>query len=142
MATHWITALKLVPWDKVIDATPQIIKTAKGMLRKKEAQQQHDQHQATEAARGALADGAGPALSTGELALQQVRQLQERLERQEQSQRQSLELIEKLAEQNAQLVATVGALRVGAQRLVWACIALGAVSLGLVIYLVATASHG
>ena len=53
----------------------------------------------------------------------------------EQSQRQSLEIIEKLAQQNAQVVATVGALRIGAQRLAWACAVLFVTVIGLVIAL-------
>ena len=34
----WIAALKLVPWGEVIKATPQVVKAAQGMLKKKEAQ--------------------------------------------------------------------------------------------------------
>ena len=36
--TSWIAALKLVPWGEVIKATPQVVKAAQGMLKKKEAQ--------------------------------------------------------------------------------------------------------
>ena len=43
-------------------------------------------------------------------------------------------IIEKLAEQNAQIVATVGALRIGAQRLAWTCVALGISLVSLAIY--------
>ncbi len=57
----------------------------------------------------------------------------------EQSQRQALEVIEQLAQQNAQLVATVSALRTGAQRLAVACGVLGVVLLGMVAYTVARA---
>ncbi len=133
MAIPWITALKLVPWSEVIEAAPQVIKAAKGMIGKKEAQEQ-----ATESAAAQRLSEANPVTSSGELALRQIQALQGRVEQLEQSQRQSLEIIEKLAEQNAQLVTTVSALRVGAQRLVWACGVLGAVSIGVVIYLLAT----
>ena len=47
----------------------------------------------------------------------------------------TLRTIEKLAQQNAQIVATVGALRIGAQRLAWACGALGLCVIGLGVYL-------
>ena len=137
MAIPWITALKLVPWGEVIEAAPQVIKAAKGLIRKKDADAQREEQVAAAAA---TAERIAPPTSSGELALQQIQLLQGRVELLEQSQRQSLEIIEKLAEQNAQLVTTVSALRVGAQRLVWACTALGVVSLGLVIYLVMGAS--
>ena len=64
----------------------------------------------------------------------QIQQQEERIAQLEQSQRQSLEIIEKLAEQNAQVVATVGALRIGAQRLMWASVVLGLGLIGLGVY--------
>lgn len=132
MAIPWITALKLVPWGEVIEAAPQVIKAAKGLIRKKDADAKRDEQVAAAAA---TAERIAPPSSSGELALQQIQLLQGRIESLEQSQQQSLEIIEKLAEQNAQLVTTVDALRIGAQRLVWACTVLGLVSIGLVIYL-------
>ncbi len=139
MAIPWITALKLVPWGEVIEAAPQVIKAAKGLIRKKDADAQREEQVAAAAA---TAERIAPPTSSGELALQQIQLLQGRVELLEQSQRQSLEIIEKLAEQNAQLVTTVSALRVGAQRLVWACATLGVVSLGLVIYLATRSTTG
>ncbi|BDE70302.1 MULTISPECIES: hypothetical protein [Delftia] len=128
MAISWITALKLVPWGDVIEATPQVVKAAKSLLRKKDAEQ----------AVGAQPAAAGEPLaaprSAGEQALLLIQAQEARITQLEQSQRQSLELIEKLAEQNAQIVATVGALRTGAQRLAWACAILGACVAGLLIH--------
>ncbi|MDC2859304.1 MULTISPECIES: hypothetical protein [unclassified Delftia] len=128
MAISWITALKLVPWGDVIEATPQVVKAAKSLLRKKDAEQ----------AVGAQPAAAGEPLaaprSAGEQALLLIQAQEARITQLEQSQRQSLELIEKLAEQNAQIVATVGALRMGAQRLAWACAILGACVAGLLIH--------
>jgi predicted ribonuclease YlaK len=74
-----------------------------------------------------------PPRSAAEQALQLIQAQEARITQLEQSQRQSLELIEKLAEQNAQIVATVGALRTGAQRLAWACAILGVCVAGLLI---------
>ncbi len=126
MAISWITALKMVPWGDVIEATPQVVKAAKSLLRKKEAAQQID---AAASEREPL-----PApRSAGEQALQLIQAQEARIAQLEQSQRQSLELIEKLAEQNAQIVATVGALRTGAQRLAWACAILGVCVAGLLV---------
>lgn len=136
MAISWITALKLVPWADVIEAAPQVIKAAKGLVGKKEAAEQKAEQAAAQSdAASARLMAAGSSEPAAELALKQIKLLQGRVELLEHSQRQSLEIIEKLAEQNAQLVTTVGALRTGAQRLAWACAVLGASVLGLAIYL-------
>ncbi|WP_043007213.1 hypothetical protein [Comamonas testosteroni] len=130
--TSWIAALKLVPWGEVIKATPQVVKAAQGMLKKKEAQTEaREQDGSADSARQRIS----PPASAGEQALLLIQQQEERIAQLEQSQRQSLEIIEKLAQQNAQIVATVGALRIGAQRLAWACGVLGLCVIGLGIYL-------
>lgn len=130
MAISWITALQLVPWDKVIEASPQLIKTAKGLLRSRGAREA-EQAQAEEEAAGLAASGAP---SPQELALQRIGALEDQVQALEQSQRQALEVIEQLAQQNAQLVATVSALRIGAQRLAVACGVLGVVLLGSIAW--------
>ncbi|BFO54476.1 MULTISPECIES: hypothetical protein [Comamonadaceae] len=135
MAISWITALQLVPWDKVIEASPQLIKAAKGLLRSRSAREAEQAQADEEAAR--LAASTAP--SPQELALQRIGALEDQVQALEQSQRQALEVIEQLAQQNAQLVATVSALRTGAQRLVVACGVLGVVLLGMVVYTVARA---
>ncbi|WP_294257654.1 hypothetical protein [uncultured Comamonas sp.] len=130
--TSWIAALKLVPWGEVIKATPQVVKAAQGMLKKKEAQAEaREQDTGADSARQRVS----PPASAGEQALLLIQRHEERIAQLEQSQRQSLEIIEKLAQQNAQIVATVGALRTGAQRLAWACGVLGLCVIGLGIYL-------
>ncbi|WP_027016877.1 hypothetical protein [Comamonas composti] len=125
MAISWITALKMVPWSDVIEATPQVVKAAKSLLGKK---------QAAEAAAPRQTAAKLP-LSSTEQAFQLIQTLEQRVQQLEQSQRQSLEIIEKLAEQNAQIVATVGALRTGAQRLAWAVGTLGICLAATVIHL-------
>jgi hypothetical protein len=130
MPISWITALKLVPWGDVIEATPQVLKAAKGLLRKKEA--------AAEAA-AAATEPVGRLAATphtaGEQALQLIQSLEGRIQQLEQGQQQSAELIQQLAEQNAQVIRTVDLLRTGAQRLAWACGGLAVVVVGLVIAL-------
>lgn len=133
MAISWITALQLVPWDKVIEASPQLIKTAKGLLRSRGAREA-EQAQAEEEAARLAASGAS---SAQELALQRIGILEDQVQALEQSQRQALEVIEQLAQQNAQLVATVSALRTGAQRLAAACGVLGVVLLGSIAWFAA-----
>jgi len=129
MAISWITALKLVPWGDVIEATPQVVKAAKGLLRKK------DGAAAEEAAAASASSRLSTPHSSGEQALQLIQSLEGRIRQLEQGQQQSAELIQQLAEQNAQVVRTVDLLRTGAQRLAWACAVLGVTVVGLVIAL-------
>ena len=133
MAISWVTALKLVPWGDVIQAAPDVIKAARGLMKKSEAAGAH----ATTAPATALdpAPTSGSSDSAGQQALQHIAQLQARIAQLEQAQQSSAALIEQMAEQQAQIVHTVGLLRTGATRLAWACTALGACTVGLLIYI-------
>lgn len=128
MAISWITALKLVPWGDVIEATPHVVKAAKGLLRRKEAAADEAAAAATQPA-GRLATPN----TAGEQALQLIQSLEARIHQLEQGQQQSAELIQQLAEQNAQVIRTVDLLRTGAQRLAWVCGGLAVVVVGLMI---------
>ena len=120
----WVTALKLVPWGDVLEATPQILQAAKKLL--------GSTRQGTaDAAAGTLA-GAGDA-ATPPVALQ-LQQLRERVARLEQEQQESAVLIQSLAEQNAQVVQAVEVLRLRNQRLTAAIALLGAVCAGLIVW--------
>ena len=133
MAISWVTALKMVPWGDVIQAAPSVLKAAKGLM-KKSPEQELD-----EAAQAAFpADAAHHATPTnaGELALQQVAQLEARIQQLEAAQHASNQVLEKMAEQQAQIVKTVGLLRTGATRLAWACGILSVVVVGLAIALI------
>src|SRR5260370_9479891 len=102
MAISWITGLTRVPWGDVSEATPQVVKAAKNLLRKKDAAQELDAQQP------AAVEPLAPPRSAGEQALQLIQAQDARIVQLEQSQRQSLELIEKLPEQSAPLVPAVG----------------------------------
>ena len=132
MAISWVTALKMVPWGDVIQAAPSVLKAAKGLMKKSPEQVQEEAEQAASlhAAQPSLASNAG------ELALQQVAQLEARIQHLEAAQRASNQVLEKMAEQQAQIVKTVGILRTGATRLAWACGVLSVVVMSLLIYLV------
>ena len=125
MAAGWITALKLVPWGDVIEATPQILAAAKKLLG---------------ASRGGGAGASGaPAAENAPASLSAtpeaaLRQLQERVDRLEQEQQASALLIQSLAEQNAQVVQAVEALRQRSQRLVGAVAVLAALCVGLLVW--------
>lgn len=130
----WMTALKMVPWSDVIQATPHVLKAAKGLLKKTD-----DANAAAAAASEAAATVGVPRVGSphnaGELALQHVAQLEARVALQEEAQRASAKLIQQMAEQQAQIVQTVGLLRTGATRLAWACGVLGLTVVGLLIHI-------
>ena len=88
MAIGWLTALKLVPWGDVIEATPQALKAAKALLKKREE------------APVPPTDASGHVLLTPEM-LNQWRQ----------EQKTTLEAIEKLATAQASLIAEIERLR-------------------------------
>nr|WP_245951521.1 hypothetical protein [Paracidovorax anthurii] len=98
-----MTALKLVPWGEVIEATPQIVQAARRLLGASRRPAE-------------TAPGAPAAPSPEETAAM----LLERVQRLEAEQQASAQLIQSLAEQNALLVRTVETLRVQGQRLAWA----------------------
>ena len=131
MAIGWVSALKLVPWGDVIQAAPHVLKAAKGLLNKSPAEGGGDAAVAPSASAGI----ALPAQNAGELALQHVAQLEARVAQLEQAQHASAQLIQQMAEQQSQIVQTVGLLRTGATRLAWACGVLGVCVLGLLIAL-------
>ena len=123
MAAGWITALKLVPWRDVIEATPQVLAAAKKLMG------------ATRAGHGAAGSdtAAGTPASLAATPEAALRQWQDRVVRLEQEQQASAVLIQSLAEQNAQVVQAVEALRKRSQRLTAAVAVLGVLGAGLLI---------
>lgn len=97
MAIGWMTALKVIPWGDVIEATPGIVKSARKIFTRSQ--------QAEEAATSAAA------ASPGDLSAR-VAQLESSVAQLAEQQKASAELIETLAEQNARIVEAVDALRV------------------------------
>ena len=130
MAISWITALKMVPWGDVIQAAPSVLKAAKGLMSKSAEQELEAAAQAAfpEPQRTTSSD------STAELALQQVALLEARIAQLEQAQHASAQVLQKMAEQQAQIVQTVGILRTGATRLAWGCGVLSVLLIALTIY--------
>lgn len=115
----------------VIQAAPTVLKAAKGLMKKSPEQELED---AAQAAFPASAESQTPAANAGELALQKVAQLEARIQQLEAAQRASNQVLEKMAEQQAQIVKTVGLLRTGATRLAWACGILSVAVIGLLVY--------
>lgn len=109
MAIGWLTALKVIPWSDVIEATPGIVKGARKIF-----------------TRGQQAD-VPVAGAPGAAAPDRVTQLEAALAQLREQQQASAQLIETLAEQNARIVEAVQILRVRTRLLmvVSAVLALG-----------------
>ncbi|GAA6120165.1 hypothetical protein Acidovoranil_22680 [Acidovorax sp. FG27] len=114
-----------MPWNEVIEATPQILQAARRLMGS--AQRAPAGPSPTPGTAGATA---ALGVSTGD----QLAVMREALLQLQDEQRASATLIESLAEQNAVLVRAVDALRVRQQRLLWAVGALGAATLGLLVW--------
>ena len=97
MAIGWMTALKVIPWSDVIEATPGIVKGARKIFARS---QETDTPVAT-----------GSPSSSAELQARVV-QLESTLAQMAEQQQASAQLIETLAEQNARIVEAVDILRV------------------------------
>ncbi len=125
MAIGWMTALKLVPWADVIEATPQILQAARRLMGSTRKGPASDM----EAAAAGAGGGAVTMTTADQLAV-----LRDALVQLQDEQRASAQLIESLAEQNAVLVRAVDALRQRQQRLVWAAWLLAASTAGLLAW--------
>ncbi len=125
MAIGWMTALKLVPWAEVIEATPQIMQAARRLMGSTRKGPASDMEAAA-----AGAGGGAVTMSTAD----QLAVLRDALVQLQDEQRASAQLIESLAEQNAVLVRAVDALRQRQQRLVWAAWLLAASTAGLLAW--------
>ena len=97
MAIGWMTALKVIPWSDVIEATPGIVKGARKIFARS---QQTDTPVATDS------PSSSPELQA------RVVQLESSLAQMTEQQQASAQLIETLAEQNARIVEAVDILRV------------------------------
>ena len=123
MAVGWMTALKLVPWSGVIEATPQLLQAARKLMGKTGA--------GTGTSPGALADADRGATIT---AAQQLQRLQDRIVQLEDEQQESARLIQSLAEQHARVVQAVAALRRQTRWLMGALVAVGLCCAGLLVW--------
>ncbi|MDD2546746.1 MAG: hypothetical protein PHI55_10770 [Burkholderiaceae bacterium] len=118
MALGWMTALKLVPWSDVIEATPQLVQAARRLL--------GNRGKGNDTAR-ADADALAGSGSHG---------LAQRLERLERQQQESVELLESLAEHHARLVQAIEALRRRNQQLGIGLLAVALLAVGLLVWAV------
>ncbi|HEY0201324.1 MAG TPA: hypothetical protein VGC24_06500 [Burkholderiaceae bacterium] len=124
MPIGWLSALKMIPWGEVIEATPHVVKAARNLFRS-------TRKTGAPAASGASPDEA--LLPVGDTGAA-LRQLQQRVQRLEAEQRQSAELIATLAEQNAQVVQAIEVLRVRTRLLLRVTVVLVVVAAGLLVW--------
>ena len=117
MAVGWMSALKLVPWGDVIEATPKIMQAARKLISN------------TRKAPPPEAPAQRIDSTPDQLAV-----LQARMAQLEEDQRASAALIKSLAEQNAQLVRAVDGLRRRSLHLLLAVCGLGVCTLALLAW--------
>lgn len=120
MAIGWISALKIIPWGDVIEAAPVIAKTARKFFTRSEQASQE------------VAVPESP--PTGADALERLQLLEQRMAQMAQERQTSAELIESLAEQNAQVVQAIDILRVRTRVLIAAVVVLIAGWAGTVLW--------
>lgn len=118
MGIGWISALKVIPWGDVIEATPGIVKGARKIFARTQQAEEPLAHEAGAASHGDLAG--------------RVAQLEASVVQMAEQQKASAQLIETLAEQNARIVEAVEILRVRTRLLIGGC-ALLAVSLAAAV---------
>ena len=121
----WMTALKLVPWGNVMEATPQVLQAAKKLMGKTRAAS------TVPVVSTLAATGETPAT----LVEAQLEHLRERVVQLEQEQQNCAALIQSLAEQNAVVIRAVEALRVRNQRLGGALLVLGVLVAGVLVWI-------
>jgi hypothetical protein len=109
MAIGWMTALKVIPWGDVIEATPGIVKSARKIFARSQ--------QAEEAAAAPVPANAGDPSA-------RIAQLEASVAQLAEQQKASAQLIETLAEQNARIVEAVDTLRARTRFLVATCVVL------------------
>jgi hypothetical protein len=124
----WMTALKLVPWSDVIEATPKIVKGARTLFTSTMRRKPEEAKNASDSAETTQQLANDPAsLATRLVALQ------DRVSKLEDEQHASAELIASLAEQNAEIVRVVDGLRRRQRLLGSVCLVLIVAVLMLVI---------
>ena len=124
MAISWLSALKVVPWDKVMEHAPGVLDKARGLI---------DKHRgaSTPVASPADPDPAQEVPSLGELK-NRCLALQIQLEAQETAQQHMAQTLADMAEQQAGLIAMVKRLQ---SRLWWLTACLALTVLGCVVLL-------
>jgi small-conductance mechanosensitive channel len=123
MATGWIRAIRAVPWNEVIAAAPTVVGSAKRILSALQKKQRGEN----------AASRSGPA--TPLPVDPELRALHQRIDELKADLVDATEVLENLADQHAQLVVALEALRERTRALVWASALLAAIVLGVLAWL-------
>ena len=132
MAIGWIAALKLIPWSTVLEAAPHIVKGAKSLIAKTK-----------ENPSGATTTAPPPeeSLSDSEKLTnlnRRFHEMQTNIDELNNEQKSSAELIQLLAEQNAQIVKAIDILRVRTKLLIVICCILSVTTILLTLRITGT----
>ena len=121
MALSWLTALKAVPWADVVQAAPGIVQGARKLFT------------AAKGYAGSAGDTATARSSgTGGALEERLHTLEAAIDAMQRDQRSSAELIRSLAEQNANIVVALDAMRRRARILAGGCVGL-AIAFGALV---------
>ena len=121
MAFGWITVLKIIPWKDVLENAPHIAKAAKNLYAGTR----------NNTSSSGTADSSAPTSDSGNKESTDFR-LQE-------IEREILDLnsvVRSLAKQNVRIVEAIEVLRIRSKILIFACIALGSISICLILLLI------
>ncbi|KQU67204.1 MULTISPECIES: hypothetical protein [unclassified Rhizobacter] len=106
MAISWISALKVIPWGDVIEAAPGLVKGARKVFSRTQAEPAASQPSAGEPA---------------ESPSQRIERLETAVARMGEQQQAAAALLESLAEHNAKVVEAIEVLRLRSKLLIGAC---------------------
>lgn len=123
MGSGWMRAFRAVPWSEVIAAAPAVVASAKKILAGLQKRQQSERS-------ATRMDPVTPPPADPEL-----RALHQRIVDLKADLVEATQVLDNLAQQHAQLVIAVEALRKRTQTLAWTCLGLAVVVAGLVLWL-------
>jgi len=134
MAINWVTAFKVIPWADVVSAAPAVVKGAKKLWSSVKTSEAEPAEPPPQAEHSEAAADTSPSEALAALEAR-LRQLDRRVGTLGKEAVASSELIRSLAEQNAQLVAAVEALRLRTRTLLLWCLIMSVSLLALAAYL-------
>ena len=128
MAFGWITALKIIPWKDVLENAPHIVKAAKKLY----AGTKTDTSFSSETSDPLAFTTDSKNTESSSFRLQKIERKMLELNDEQES---SVELIRSLAKQNVRIVEAIEVLRLRSKILLFICILLGSILVGLIFFL-------
>jgi len=128
MAFGWITALKIIPWKDVLENAPHIVKAAKNLY----AGTKTD----TSSSEASDSSTFAPDSANKEKGDFRLHKIESKILELNDEQESSVELIRSLAKQNVRIVEAIEVLRIRSKILLFTCILLGSILVGLICLLI------